>query len=77
MDDMEYVDDPDHDHVVVLYGSETGNSQDFAERVGREIRRVGRRCIVLSMDVFDVVSPSPPCRLLVYSQKRLCTDAFE
>lgn len=41
--------------VVILYASETGNAQDTAERVGREFRRVGRRCTVLSMDMFDVV----------------------
>jgi sulfite reductase alpha subunit-like flavoprotein len=44
------------DRVVVLYASETGNSQDTAERVGREFRRYGRRCIVMSMELFDVVS---------------------
>lgn len=44
------------DHVVILYASETGNAQDTAERVGREFRRLGRRCVVMSMDKFDVVS---------------------
>jgi sulfite reductase alpha subunit-like flavoprotein len=44
------------DKVVILYASETGNAQDTAERVGREFRRVNRRCTVLSMDMFDVVS---------------------
>lgn len=41
--------------VVVLYASETGNAQDTAEWVGREFRRHGRRCTVMSMDMFDVV----------------------
>jgi sulfite reductase alpha subunit-like flavoprotein len=44
------------DHVVILYASETGNAQDAAERVGREFRRYGRKAIVMSMDVFDIVS---------------------
>lgn len=44
------------DKLVVLYASETGNSQDTAERVGREFRRYGRRCTVMSMELFDVVS---------------------
>ena len=43
-------------HVVILFASETGNSQDVAERVGREFRRMGRAAVVLSMDRFDVVS---------------------
>lgn len=42
--------------VVILYASETGNAQDTAERVGREFRRHGRRCTVMSMEMFDVVS---------------------
>jgi hypothetical protein len=42
--------------VVILYASETGNSQDTAERVGREFRRYGKRCTVMSMELFDVVS---------------------
>lgn len=41
--------------VVVLYASETGNAQDTAERVGREFRRHGRRCTVMSMEMFDIV----------------------
>jgi sulfite reductase alpha subunit-like flavoprotein len=44
------------DRVVILYASETGNSQDTAERVGREFRRYGKRCTVISMELFDVVS---------------------
>jgi sulfite reductase alpha subunit-like flavoprotein len=48
-------DDYSTDHVVVLYASETGNAEDTAERVGREFRRLGRRCMIMSMDMFDVV----------------------
>lgn len=50
-DEGEYV-----DHLLILYASETGNSQDVAERMGREVRRRGARCVLMSMDVFDVVS---------------------
>jgi sulfite reductase alpha subunit-like flavoprotein len=49
------------EHVVILYASETGNSQDIAERTAREFRRLGRRCVVTSMDMFDVVSSA--CQL--------------
>jgi sulfite reductase alpha subunit-like flavoprotein len=42
--------------VVILYASETGNSEDTAQRVGREFRRYGKRCTVMSMELFDVVS---------------------
>lgn len=49
-------DDYSTDHVVVLYASETGNAEDTAERVGREFRRLGRKCVIMSMDMFDVVS---------------------
>jgi sulfite reductase alpha subunit-like flavoprotein len=42
--------------VLVLFASETGNAQDTAERVGREIRRRGGRCTVQSMEDFDIVS---------------------
>ena len=44
------------DKVLVLFASETGNAQDTAERVGREIRRRGGRCTVQSMEDFDIVS---------------------
>ena len=43
------------DHVVILYASETGNAQDVAERVAREFRRVGGRCLTMSMDMFNIV----------------------
>lgn len=41
--------------VLVLFASETGNAQDTADRVGREIRRRGGRCTVQSMEDFDIV----------------------
>ena len=49
---------PEHiDHLLILYATETGNSQDVAERLGRDVRRKGGRCVLMSMDTFDVVSP--------------------
>lgn len=42
--------------IQVLYASETGNAQDAAERVGREIRRRGGKCRVESMERYDLVS---------------------
>lgn len=51
-EDAEYI-----DHLLILYASETGNSQDVAERLGREVRRRGARCVLMSMDTFDVVRP--------------------
>jgi hypothetical protein len=42
--------------IEILYASETGNAQDTAERVGREIRRRGGRCTVQSMKHFNIVS---------------------
>jgi hypothetical protein len=43
------------DKIEILYASETGNAQDTAERVGREIRRRGGRCTVQSMEYFKIV----------------------
>lgn len=51
-----YDDEDVVDKILVLYASETGNAQDVAERTGREIRRRGGRCTVLSMEDFDIVS---------------------
>ncbi|ORY24115.1 putative NADPH-ferrihemo protein reductase [Naematelia encephala] len=51
-------------HVTILYASETGNAQDTAERVGREFRRLGRQCVVLSMEMFDVFD-LPDTQLLI------------
>ena len=63
---------PEHeciDHLLVLYATETGNSQDVAERLGREVRRRGGKCVLMSMDTFDVVRPSASC---IYSR----TESF-
>jgi hypothetical protein len=46
---------PTPDHISVLYASETGNAQDVAERVGREVRRRGGKAVVESMEEFDIV----------------------
>lgn len=42
--------------LLILYGSQTGNAQDVAERVWREGRRRHFRTRVLSMDSYDRVS---------------------
>ncbi|ORX36114.1 NADPH-ferrihemo protein reductase [Kockovaella imperatae] len=56
------------EHIVVLYASETGNSQDIAERVGRECRRRGGKCVVVSMDMFDISElPHTPLLILITS----------
>lgn len=44
--------------LLILYASETGNAQDCAERLGREVRRKSRRCVIMGMDEFDIVSPT-------------------
>ncbi|KAG7530653.1 hypothetical protein FFLO_04879 [Filobasidium floriforme] len=54
--------------VLVLFASETGNAQDTAERVGREIRRRGGRCTVQSMEDFDISElPHVPLLILITS----------
>ncbi len=40
--------------VVVLYGSQTGTSQDVAERVGREAKRRHFKTRVLSLDSYAI-----------------------
>eukprot|EP00873_Tetraselmis_striata_P004280 jgi/Tetstr1/424544/TSEL_015071.t1 len=40
--------------LLVLYGSETGNAQDVAERVGREAGRRHWEARAMPMDAFDV-----------------------
>lgn len=44
------------DPIQIVYASETGNAEDAAERLGREIRRNGLRCVITSMEDFDIVS---------------------
>lgn len=43
-------------HFTILYGSETGNSQDVAERIARQARRRRIGTSVYSMDDYDIVS---------------------
>lgn len=40
--------------MLVLYGSQTGNSLDVAERIERECRRRGGIARVCAMDAYDV-----------------------
>jgi sulfite reductase alpha subunit-like flavoprotein len=48
-----------HDRTaLVLYGSETGNSQDVAEELGRMAERLHFATQVLDMDSADIVSSS-------------------
>ena len=46
-------------HLVVLYGSQTGTACDVAERVGREARRRHFKVKVMDLDSYQVVSPFP------------------
>lgn len=39
--------------MLILFGSQTGNAQDVAERIGREARRRGLSPRVASLDSFD------------------------
>lgn len=56
LDDPQEQETPEHvQHLLILYASETGNAQDVAERMAREVRRRGRQCVLMSMDMFDVV----------------------
>jgi sulfite reductase alpha subunit-like flavoprotein len=41
---------------TILYGTETGNSQDVAERIARQARRRQIATNVFSMDEYDIVS---------------------
>ncbi|EJT97200.1 riboflavin synthase domain-like protein [Dacryopinax primogenitus] len=42
--------------LLVLYGSESGNAQDVAERVGRDARRHHFKARVISMDAYDIAT---------------------
>ena len=46
--------------ILILYATETGNSQDCADRIARECRRIAFRCRVVSVDEYDLVSASMP-----------------
>ena len=41
---------------TILYGSQTGNAQDVAERIGRQARRRHVHACIHSMDDYDIVS---------------------
>jgi hypothetical protein len=48
--------EPVERRFTVLYGSQTGNAQDVAERIGRLARRRRIATLVQSMDEYDIVS---------------------
>jgi sulfite reductase alpha subunit-like flavoprotein len=68
----DYSEDDDLEKVLILFASETGNAQDTAERVGREIRRRGGRCTVQSMEDFDIVGKT--AGWLTYTRQTSQTD---
>lgn len=45
-------------NFTILYGTETGNSQDVAERIARQARRRRIDTSVYAMDDYNVVSIS-------------------
>ena len=47
--------------VVVLYGSQTGTTEDVAGYVGRELRRLHFDTTVAAMDAYDKVSVGILC----------------
>ena len=46
--------------LLILFGSETGNAQDAAERVSREARRRRIDARLVSVADYDPVSPALP-----------------
>lgn len=40
--------------LIILYGSQTGNSQDLAERIWRKVKRHGLNTQLSSFDNFDL-----------------------
>lgn len=44
-----------NEKLTILYGSQTGNAQDLAERLWREAKRFYFACKVCSMDEYNVV----------------------
>lgn len=64
-----------HDRsALVLYGSETGNSQEVAEELGRVAERLRFMTRVTEMDLIELVCQFRlqdiplPCRLLIYNR---------
>jgi sulfite reductase alpha subunit-like flavoprotein len=51
----ERYDDPER-KALILYGSESGNAQDSAERIGLEMLRYHFRVRIVSMDAYSLVS---------------------
>jgi sulfite reductase alpha subunit-like flavoprotein len=47
--------DDDERKALVLFATETGNAEDAAERIGRQLRRWHFRTRTVAMDVFDMV----------------------
>lgn len=57
----------DHDDdtsLLVLYGSETGNAQDVAERIAAETIQNGLRTRLMAMDAYPLVNYDPEGPLL-------------
>ena len=48
--------------LVIFYGSQTGNAQDVAERIGREAERRHLDATIISMDTYDPVQ----CKLKTF-----------
>lgn len=44
-------------HFTILYGTQTGNAQDVAERMARQARRRRIATDVCAMDEYDIVGP--------------------
>ena len=44
--------------ALIAYGSETGNSQDFAEELGRSLQRIRFNLEVVKLDDIELVSIS-------------------
>lgn len=64
-----------HDRsALILYGSETGNSQEVAEELGRVAERLHFMTRVTEMDSIELVCQSRlkdmPCRLLICNRNK-------
>lgn len=42
--------------ITILYGSQTGNSEDVAERVGRQLTRIGCKTSVTNLKTYDITN---------------------
>jgi sulfite reductase alpha subunit-like flavoprotein len=66
-----------HDRsALILYGSETGNSQEVAEELGRVAERLHFMTRVTEMDSIELVCQSRlkdmPCRVLICNRDFSC-----